>query len=91
MGAILDFDHTRCSRSPHMAKALYGVRTPLDPRIESELMTLRARVRELEAEVAALRAAADVERDAALDLGLLTGEDAALDLGLLTTEDPALV
>jgi hypothetical protein len=74
-----------------MAKALYGVRAPLDPRIESELMTLRARVRELEAEVAALRAAAEVERDGGLDLGLLAGEDAALDLGLLAREDAALV
>jgi hypothetical protein len=61
-----------------MAKALYGVRAPLDPRIEFELMTLRARVRELEAEVATLRAAGQVELDAALDLGLLASEDPAL-------------
>lgn len=61
-----------------MAKALYGVRVASDPRIESELVTLRARVRELEAEVAALRAAGQMELDAAIDLGLLTSEDAAL-------------
>ncbi len=74
-----------------MAKALYGVRAPLDPRIESELMRLRIRVRELEAEVAALQAAREVEREGALDLDLLTGEDGALGLGLLASEDAALV
>jgi hypothetical protein len=60
-----------------MAKALYGVRGGADPRLEAELMMLRARVRTLEAELAELRAAR-VDLSANLDLGLLTTEDVAL-------------
>ncbi len=64
-------------REAHMAKALYGVHAGGDPRVVAELASLRARVRELEAEVAALRAQ---EQLAAEDLDLL-----------LTTQDAALV
>jgi len=63
-----------------MAKALYGSHGGIDPRVAAELATLRARVRELEAEVAQLRSHADVA---------LAAED--LDLALLATGDPALV
>jgi cell division protein FtsB len=62
-----------------MPKALYGFNGGIDPRLEAELATLRARVRQLEAEVAQLRSTADVgmvEED--LDLALLTSRDAAL-------------
>ncbi|HEX6887645.1 MAG TPA: hypothetical protein VF143_06025 [Candidatus Nanopelagicales bacterium] len=62
-----------------MAKALYGFHGGLDPRTEAELATLRAKVRELEAEVAALRAREQVRlADEDLDLALLTTQDAAL-------------
>ena len=62
-----------------MAKALYGFHGGTDPRVEAELATLRARVRQLEAEVAELRSHAEVslaEQD--LDLALLASRDAAL-------------
>lgn len=62
-----------------MAKALYGFHAGIDPRVEAELATLRARVRQLEAEVAELRSNAEVslaEQD--LDLALLGSRDAAL-------------
>ena len=62
-----------------MAKALYGFHGGRDPRLEAELATLRARVRQLEAEVAELRSHADVGLDHDdLDLALLTSPDAAL-------------
>ena len=62
-----------------MAKALYGFHGGIDPRVEAELATLRARVRQLEAEVAELRSNAEValaQED--LDLALLASRDAAL-------------
>jgi cell division protein FtsB len=62
-----------------MAKALYGFHAGRDPRLEAELATLRARVRELEAQVAELRGADDVRLvDEDLDLALLSASDAAL-------------
>ena len=60
-----------------MAKALYGFHGGPDPRVQAELVTLRARVRELEAELAALRTG-PVDLDPQLDLDLLTAPDAAL-------------
>ena len=65
-----------------MAKALYGFHGGPDPRMTAELATLRARVRELEAELARTRAAQDAALAAdpleeSLDL-LLTSPDAAL-------------
>lgn len=61
-----------------MAKALYGF-GPRDPRVEAELAVLRARVRELEAEVAELRSlGAEPLADESLDLALLGAQDAAL-------------
>jgi hypothetical protein len=63
-----------------MAKALYGFHGGPDPRIQAELTMLRARVRQLEAELAELRAGT---------AGLVEGE---LELELLTTtQDAALV
>jgi hypothetical protein len=62
-----------------MGKAIYGVVGGPDPRTAAELATLRARVRELEAEVSQLRRAQDgafVDHD--LDLELLTAADTAL-------------
>lgn len=60
-----------------MAKALYGFHGGPDPRVQAELVMLRARVRELEAELAALRTG-PVDLDPELDLDLLTAPDAAL-------------
>jgi hypothetical protein len=62
-----------------MSKALYGFRGGPDPRLEAELAMLRARVRQLEAELADLRS------DPAV---VLADED--LDV-LLVVQDPALV
>ena len=62
-----------------MAKALYGSYGGPDPRTAAELAMLRARVRELEAELAELRAHDEVSlAPDSLDLALLTGKDAAL-------------
>ena len=62
-----------------MAKALYGFHGGRDPRLEAELAVLRARVRQLEAEVAELRSSADVAlAHDDLDLALLAAPDAAL-------------
>lgn len=62
-----------------MAKALYGSHGGRDPRMEAELAMLRARVRELEAQVAQLSRADDVRLvDEDLDLALLSASDAAL-------------
>lgn len=62
-----------------MSKALYGFLGGPDPRTQAELATLRARIRELEAELAALRAPASVELPADdLDLALLATPNAAL-------------
>ena len=62
-----------------MGKAIYGVLAGPDPRTAAELATLRARVRELEAELAELRRAEDVDfADHDLDLALLTAQDTAL-------------
>lgn len=61
-----------------MAKALYGFHGGPDPRVQAELAMLRARVRELEAELATLRADRVQLVDPDLDLGLLTTQDAAL-------------
>jgi hypothetical protein len=62
-----------------MGKAIYGALGGPDPRTAAQLATLRARVRELEAEVAALRRADQVYlADHDLDLELLTAQDDAL-------------
>jgi hypothetical protein len=62
-----------------MGKAIYGVLGGPDPRIAAELATLRARVRQLEAELAELRRTERVDfTDHDLDLALLTSQDTAL-------------
>ena len=61
-----------------MGKALYGFRGGPDPHTEAELAMLRARVRQLEAELAELRATTVAIPDADLDLDLLSTQDAAL-------------
>lgn len=62
-----------------MSKALYGFVGGPDPRLLAEIVALRARVRELESEVAMLRSGAAGElRDDAIDLDLFV-------------QDPALV
>jgi hypothetical protein len=62
-----------------MGKAIYGVLGGPDPRTAAELATLRARVRQLEAELAELRRSEDVDfADHDLDLALLTSQDTAL-------------
>lgn len=63
-----------------MGKAIYGFVGGPDPRVAAELATLRARVRQLEAELSEYRDAAPVS---------LTEPD--LDLALLATSDTALV
>ena len=63
-----------------MGKAIYGVRGGPDPRTAAELATLRARVRQLEAELSELR------RNGRADFA---GDD--LDLELLASQDTALV
>lgn len=57
-----------------MAKALYGFSGGPDPRVLAELASLRARVRELEAEVTTLRAQLLVTEDLET---LLTSQDTA--------------
>lgn len=60
-----------------MSKALYGFVGGPDPRLLAEVVALRARVRELEAEVALLRSShAGEPRDEALDLDLLVADPA---------------
>ena len=62
-----------------MGKALYGWQGAPDPRTAAELASLRARVRELEAEVALLRATAgamDPMDSEPIDLALLVGDHA---------------
>ncbi len=59
-----------------MGKAIYGVLGGPDPRTVAELASLRARVRQLEDEVAQLRAAALVETE--IDLALLSSNESAL-------------
>lgn len=62
-----------------MGKALYGFHGGPDPRTEAELAMLRKRVRELEAELDALRRAESVDlADEELGLSLLTPRDGAL-------------
>ncbi len=62
-----------------MGKAIYGVLGGPDPRTVAELATLRARVRQLEAELSELRRAGTVDfPDDDLDLALLTSQDTAL-------------
>jgi hypothetical protein len=62
-----------------MGKAIYGVLGGPDPRTAAELATLRARVRQLEAELSELRSAEHVGfADHDLDLALLTSQDTAL-------------
>lgn len=55
-----------------MGKALYSPQRIADPRLLAELAFLRARVRELEAEVALLRESASVLADEGLDRLLVT-------------------
>ena len=57
-----------------MAKALYGFSGGPDPRVLAELASLRSRVRELETEVATLRAQVIVTEDLER---LLKSQDAA--------------
>lgn len=59
-----------------MAKALYGFSGGPDPRVLAELVSLRSRVRDLEAEVSALRAQHLVTEDLE-NLLTVTPEDAA--------------
>lgn len=62
-----------------MGKAIYGVLGGPDPRMAAELATLRARVRQLEAELAELRRAEQLDFAAHdLDLAMLTAQDTAL-------------
>jgi hypothetical protein len=62
-----------------MGKAIYGALGGPDLRTAAELATLRARVRQLEAELAELRSAESVDfADHDLDLELLTSQDTAL-------------
>ena len=62
-----------------MGKAIYGALGGPDPRTAAELATLRARVRQLEAELAEVRRAEQLEFAANdLDLALLTAQDTAL-------------
>lgn len=61
-----------------MGKALYGFHGGPDARMLAELATLRARVRQLEAELAQLRSTLDVPLEDDIDLELLTTQDAAL-------------
>ncbi len=62
-----------------MGKAIYGVLGGPDARTAAELATLRARVRQLEAELSELRGAEHVDfADHDLDLALLTSQDTAL-------------
>jgi hypothetical protein len=62
-----------------MGKAIYGVLGGPDPRTAAELATLRARVRELEAELSELRRSEHIDfADHDLDLALLTSQDTAL-------------
>jgi hypothetical protein len=62
-----------------MGKAIYGVLGGPDPRTAAELATLRARVRELEAELSELRRAERVDfAEHDLDLALLASQDTAL-------------
>ena len=65
-----------------MAKALYGFHGGPDPRLTAELATLRARVRELEAELARTRGAQDVS---------LVSDPLEESLDLLLSPDAALV
>jgi len=62
-----------------MGKAIYGALVGSDPRTAAELATLRARIRELEAEVSRLRRAEHLSlRDDELDLELFAAQDTAL-------------
>lgn len=62
-----------------MGKAIYGFAGGPDPRLVAELAALRARVRQLEAELSEYRNAAPVTlTEPDLDLALLTSSDTAL-------------
>lgn len=61
-----------------MAKALYGFSGGPDPRVLAELASLRSRVRDLEAEVSALRAQQLVTEDLENLLTASTEDAAAL-------------
>ncbi len=71
-----------------MGKAIYGLYGGVDPRTQAELLALRNRVRELEAELADLRAGAAPLGAGGLDAPLA---DSELDLELLTASQTALV
>jgi len=62
-----------------MGKAIYGFVGGPDPRVAAELATLRARVRQLEAELSEYRDTAPVSlTEPDLVLALLTSSDTAL-------------
>ncbi len=71
-----------------MGKAIYGLYGGIDPRTQAELLGLRARVRELEAELAELRATPAALAGQDLERALVAPD---LHLELLTSAESALV
>ena len=71
-----------------MGKAIYGLYGGVDPRTQAEMLALRTRIRELEAELADVRASAGPLAAADLDAPLVSAE---LDLELMTASQTALV
>jgi hypothetical protein len=61
-----------------MSKALYGVLGGADPHLLAELASLRAKVRQLEAELAQARSTRQVDLDDELEISLLAAADPAL-------------
>ncbi len=66
-----------------MGKAIYGLYGGVDPRTQAEVLALRAKVRQLEAELAQLRATAGSLVAPDLDAPMTEPD---LDLELLTSE-----
>ncbi|MGB7983107.1 MAG: hypothetical protein WCF36_20175 [Candidatus Nanopelagicales bacterium] len=71
-----------------MGKAIYGRYGGIDPRTQAEVLALRAKVRELEAELAEVRATAAARMAPDLDAPMIGSH---LDLALLTSSGTALV